>query len=253
MNSLTIDKNSFQKSCKEFAYRIRNCRNSAIHLGGHLVLGHTVMGDPLIVDSRHFNSLKLLYLPPPKEIAILSFLFHYIQPSMHCIDFGAGTGYYSLVLAKLTGANGKTFSFEADPGCFPILNRNVLLNNFQSIDCENALPSLDQFLGNDAKDIDFIYTSPELDLLKYFKCMQKTLEANNNINMLCHINPAQLQSERSEFEFFFETLHRLGFEGYIFPTLNFLGSMEQLTKDPSIKSLLLRRNALWQTERSPDG
>ena len=240
-----LEKNEFLKTSKEFAYRIRNCRNSAIHLGGTLVLGETVLGNPIIIDSRHFNSLKLLYLPPSQEIAIMSYLFHFIKPGMQCLDFGAGTGYYSLVLAKLSGINGIVWSFENEMNCYQLLKRNIQLNAFAQICSHAQLLNIDSYLENKKINFDFIHIFSEAPLPDTFAAMQQTIKMNRSLHLLCHICPRQLESSPDSYDHFFQSLSSDGFEGYLFPNLNRLESKAQLTKDLSLKSLLLCRGSLW--------
>ena len=40
-------------------------------------------------------------------------------------------GFYTLLLAELVGPGGRVTAFEAQPGMFDILGRNVELNGFQ--------------------------------------------------------------------------------------------------------------------------
>ncbi|MBA2728225.1 MAG: hypothetical protein H0U49_08665 [Parachlamydiaceae bacterium] len=248
-----IAKSAFLNTCKEFAYKIRNCRNSAIHLGDNLVLGETVMGSPIIIDSRHYNSLKLLYLPPPKEIAVMSYLFHYIKPTMRCLDIGAGTGYYSMVLAKLVGPKGQVFSFEDDEGCYRLLKRNVKLNAFTSICGVKRPTGIDQYLDSHKNSINFVHISSESNLANIYRDMQITVRLNPSIQILCHINPELLLKMPSLYEPFFQAVISDGFEGYLFPSLNSLDSKEQLTEDPSVKFLLLCKGSLWTEIQDADG
>jgi FkbM family methyltransferase len=53
-----------------------------------------------------------------------------IQPGMTVYDVGANVGYVTLMLAKLTGAQGKVYAFEALPDNVERLRRNVELNGF---------------------------------------------------------------------------------------------------------------------------
>ena len=61
------------KTAKMLSESTRGRSNAAINLGGHQVLGATIFGAPIIIDSRSFSSLKLFYLPSPSNLAILKF------------------------------------------------------------------------------------------------------------------------------------------------------------------------------------
>jgi FkbM family methyltransferase len=58
-----------------------------------------------------------------------------IQPGFRVVDIGAHIGYYTLLLSRLVGANGRVYSFEPVPTNFEFLSENVRLN-----DCANVEP-----------------------------------------------------------------------------------------------------------------
>lgn len=51
------------------------------------------------------------------------------------LDIGAHIGYYTLLLARLVGENGKVFAFEPEPANFALLKKNVKVNGF----CDNVI------------------------------------------------------------------------------------------------------------------
>ena len=53
------------------------------------------------------------------------------------VDLGANIGYYSLILAKLVGNEGKVFSFVPVPKNFSELEKNIKLNNYSNVIAEN--------------------------------------------------------------------------------------------------------------------
>ena len=56
---------------------------------------------------------------------------------MCVFDIGAHLGYYSLLLAKCVGPVGQVVSFEASPGNFCTLQKNVLINKLKNIELIN--------------------------------------------------------------------------------------------------------------------
>lgn len=54
-----------------------------------------------------------------------------VKPSMTVVDIGAHIGYYSLLSAKLTGANGKVYAFEPAPFLYSILQKNIRANGLE--------------------------------------------------------------------------------------------------------------------------
>lgn len=49
------------------------------------------------------------------------------------IDVGACIGYYSLMLSKKVGNNGKVYAFEPEKENYALLNKNIALNHLESI------------------------------------------------------------------------------------------------------------------------
>src|SRR6516162_11896181 len=56
---------------------------------------------------------------------------------MCVFDIGAHLGYYSMLLAKCVGPVGRVVSFEASPGNFCTLQKNVLINKLENIELIN--------------------------------------------------------------------------------------------------------------------
>ena len=57
------------------------------------------------------------------------------------IDVGANIGYYTLILAKLVGDGGKVFAFEPEQDNFRLLNKNIEINSYKNVVCENMAVS----------------------------------------------------------------------------------------------------------------
>lgn len=56
---------------------------------------------------------------------------------MCAFDIGAHLGYYSLLLAKCVGPQGRVVSFEAAPGNFCTLQQNILINSLDNVELVN--------------------------------------------------------------------------------------------------------------------
>jgi len=54
-----------------------------------------------------------------------------VKPSMTVVDIGAHIGYYSLLAAKLSGANGKVYAFEPTPFLYSLLQKNIRANGLE--------------------------------------------------------------------------------------------------------------------------
>lgn len=56
-----------------------------------------------------------------------------VKEGDYCLDIGANIGYYTLILAKLVGRQGKVFAFEPDPTNFKILKKNIKTNKYNNV------------------------------------------------------------------------------------------------------------------------
>lgn len=56
-----------------------------------------------------------------------------IRPGDFVIDVGANMGFFTLLMAKLVGPEGKVLAFEPGRNVLPRLKQNIELNNFQNI------------------------------------------------------------------------------------------------------------------------
>jgi len=57
------------------------------------------------------------------------------------IDLGANIGYYTLLLAKQVGPNGKVFAFEPESSNFQLLQQNIHENNYENVVSERKVVS----------------------------------------------------------------------------------------------------------------
>jgi FkbM family methyltransferase len=55
-----------------------------------------------------------------------------IQPGWNCVDVGANHGYYTLLMASIVGSGGKVVALEPNPKLVNLLQRTLLVNNFQT-------------------------------------------------------------------------------------------------------------------------
>lgn len=60
-----------------------------------------------------------------------------VKPGQRVIDIGANIGLYTLLLAKLVGADGRVIAFEPGPVSFGLLTVNTHLNRYRNVTLEN--------------------------------------------------------------------------------------------------------------------
>jgi FkbM family methyltransferase len=56
-----------------------------------------------------------------------------VRPGMVCWDVGANVGFYTLLLAKLAGAEGRVYAFEPLPANLELLQRHVEINSYRNV------------------------------------------------------------------------------------------------------------------------
>lgn len=71
----------------------------------------------------------------PRAVALLG---KFVQTGDIAIDVGAHIGYYTLLLRKHVGADGRVIAFEPVPEDFEVLQRNLMLNGYTNVRLENA-------------------------------------------------------------------------------------------------------------------
>ena len=61
-----------------------------------------------------------------------------VKPGTNIIDIGADVGYYTLLVARLCGPEGKVFAFEPDPTNHSLLTKNVAVNGLENVTITNG-------------------------------------------------------------------------------------------------------------------
>ena len=56
-----------------------------------------------------------------------------IIKGMVCLDIGANIGYFTLIMARLVGEEGKVFAFEPEPHNFDLLAKNIAINGYGNV------------------------------------------------------------------------------------------------------------------------
>lgn len=63
----------------------------------------------------------------------VEFVTNFVKPGMRCIDIGASTGFYTCLIASLTGPAGHVYAFEPRPSSLELLEKNVRENDYGDI------------------------------------------------------------------------------------------------------------------------
>lgn len=84
----------------------------------------------MFLDSKDGLRLSINKIYEPAETELVK---KEIKEGNVVVDVGAHIGYYTLIFAKLVGANGTVFAFEPDPIIFPLLKKNVEINEYKNV------------------------------------------------------------------------------------------------------------------------
>lgn len=90
------------------------------------IMGHVMYLDP--VDSLHITRNNGVY--EPLETSVVQ---GNVKPGDVVVDAGANIGYYTLLLARLVGPQGKVIAIEPDPDNFALLKKNVEANGYRNV------------------------------------------------------------------------------------------------------------------------
>jgi FkbM family methyltransferase len=112
-----------------------------------------VNGFPMILNFDEEGLSHHLMIHREREISETETIKRIIKPGMCILEVGANIGYYTILMGKLVGKNGKIYAYEPYPRSADILIRNLVLNNLIDIvevhNCavsdENAIKKL--YLG----------------------------------------------------------------------------------------------------------
>lgn len=102
--------------------------NPVVHIGG-----------PLGGQSMRVNwALHKTYVFGTHEPSVVQGLEELVQPGWTAIDVGANIGYFTLLMAKRVGPQGKVIAFEPLAENFNILQENIKLNRHPNVVAENC-------------------------------------------------------------------------------------------------------------------
>ena len=89
-----------------------------------------VQGNKIFLDEEDCLQLSVNEVIEPVETKLFNDI---IKNGEILLDVGANIGYFTLLMAKLSGPSGKVFSFEPEDKNFKILEKNVKINNYHNV------------------------------------------------------------------------------------------------------------------------
>jgi len=105
---------------------------------------HTEFMPPGLEFMSDLNGLKFWFNTSDREMGakmamgiyepeVAKIMKLYLEPDMYCLDIGAQTGFYSLIMAGYVGKSGKVFAFEPLDASFRLLKKNIHENRLEKI------------------------------------------------------------------------------------------------------------------------
>jgi len=92
-----------------------------------------VNNHPMILNFDEEGLSNHLMIHREREISETETIKRIVKPGMCVLEIGANVGYYTILMGKLVGENGKIYSYEPYPRSVNILVRNLRLNNLMNI------------------------------------------------------------------------------------------------------------------------
>ena len=129
-------KRSLPPAVRHYVRRIRALLSddrqqfSYAYLGNNRGLTTLHDGHLIFVDTCGVQIAPHLIVKGRWETWIENCLRRLLRPGDVCVEVGANLGYYTLIMAAITGPNGRVFSFEANPRIFELLTDSISVNGY---------------------------------------------------------------------------------------------------------------------------
>lgn len=103
---------------------------TAAYLGNHEALCRVLGRYKMYVDTRDVGIASHLMLEGFWEIWVTKAMMQCVRRGSVVADIGANLGYFTLLLADLTGSEGRVLSFEPNATLTPLLRKSIEVNGF---------------------------------------------------------------------------------------------------------------------------
>ncbi len=104
------------------------CRS--VFLGDYTSLCRVLGRYKMYVDTRDIGIAAHLLMDGFWEMWVTEAMMRHVRQGMTVLDVGANLGYFSLLLADLTGPTGRVLSFEPNPHMSSLARRSLEINGF---------------------------------------------------------------------------------------------------------------------------
>ena len=93
-----------------------------------------VHGHKMILPKKGFNEYSTFGIYGEFDTMTVE---KYVKKGDYVVDVGAAIGYYTLILARAVGHEGKVFAFEPKKDRFDLLKNNIEINGYKNVVLEN--------------------------------------------------------------------------------------------------------------------
>jgi FkbM family methyltransferase len=100
------------------------------YLGDHQALCRVLGRYKMYVDTRDIGIASHLMLEGYWEMWITQAMMRCVRRGSVVADIGANLGYFTMLLADLTGHEGRVLSFEPNPQLAPLVRKSIAVNGF---------------------------------------------------------------------------------------------------------------------------
>lgn len=194
-----------------------------------------------------------------------------VRAGMTVLDVGANIGYFTLLFARLVGADGRVFAFEPEPHNFDLLQRNIRRNGYANVTAvakalsrasgtqqlymsqdnlgdhrlahgDTGRPSidvpvvtLDDFFADHGTRVDFIKLDIQGAEPGALQGARRLIAANAPLSLISEFWPAGIRAFGDDPQEYLRTLRALGFR------IAVIGSGSRLRLDSLDDAAALRR------------
>jgi len=111
---------------------------------------------PMLLNFREPGIAKTLMIYRERENSETNIIKDLIKPGMNVLEIGANIGYYTILMGKLVGRDGRLYAYEPYPFSYNTAKKNIELNNLSdnvelydlAVSDKNSVQKL--YLGNGA-------------------------------------------------------------------------------------------------------
>lgn len=117
------DRDTIEKWCRS--------QTQQAYLGDHIALARVLGKFLMYVDTWDLSLTPHMLMNGFWELWVTQAIAAFVKPGMRCIDVGANCGYYTLLLAELSG-NAPVHAYEPQAELRPLIERSALINGFSN-------------------------------------------------------------------------------------------------------------------------